>query len=153
MTVELKAPMLLAPDAFRRLCQARDRLQECSYERRSIADIAREAHISPFHFIRRFEALFGFTPHQFRIQSRIERAKLLLACENLSVTEVCMDLGFSSLGSFSELFTRRVGEPPSAYQRRARVLILVPRNFPQTLFPGCLTLMTQLPPNAFRNFR
>jgi len=86
----------------------------------SIEDVARQVRISPFHFIRQFEAVFGSTPHQFRIQSRLERAKHLLASGRYSVTEVCLEVGFTSLGSFSDLFTRRVGETPSAYRRRTR---------------------------------
>lgn len=119
----------------------------------AIRDIAREAGISPFHFIRQFEALFGQTPHQFRIQSRLDRAKLLLATRQFSVTDVCMEVGFSSLGSFSDLFARRVGSTPSDYQRRARVMIPVSGYVPHDLFPGCLSLMGRLPASTFRNFR
>lgn len=119
----------------------------------AIRDIARAAEISPFHFIRQFEALFGQTPHQFRIQSRLDRAKLLLATRQFSVTDVCMEVGFTSLGSFSDLFTRRVGTTPSDYQRRARVLVPVSGYVPHDLFPGCLSLMGHLPESAFRNFQ
>ena len=119
----------------------------------SIREIARDAHISHFHFIRQFEALFGATPHQFRIGSRLDRAKVLLARGELSVTDICMEVGFASLGSFSDLFTRRVGASPSAYQRRARIIVPVAGPFPQELFPGCLNLMGRLPAAAFRNFR
>jgi AraC-like DNA-binding protein len=145
--------MLLRHDAFNRLCQARDLLAEVPEQQLAIKDIAREVHISPFHFIRQFEALFGVTPHQFRIQSRLDHAKRLLAAGNLSVTDVCMEVGFASLGTFSDLFARRVGTPPSAYQRRARVLVQVPGVLPHDLFPGCLSLMASLPPSAFRNFQ
>jgi AraC-like DNA-binding protein len=145
--------MLLTHNEFARFCQARELLVEVAEEPLSIAHIAREVRISPFHFIRQFEAVFGLTPHQFRIQSRLERAKLLLARGQHSVTEVCMEVGFSSLGSFSDLFTRRVGTTPSAYQRQARVLVQVPGTFPPEFFPGCLSLMGCLPATAFRNFR
>jgi AraC-like DNA-binding protein len=144
--------MLLRHDAFGRLCRARDLLRDLRQEPLSIQDIAREAGMSPFHFIRRFEALFGVTPHQFRIQSRVDEAKLLLAKGQHSVTEVCMEVGFSSLGSFSDLFTRRTGAAPSVYQRRARVVVQVPGILPAELFPGCLSLMARLPASAFRNF-
>lgn len=59
--------MLLTPAAFSRLCRARDLLAEVREESLSIRDVAREAHMSPFHFIRQFEGVFGLTPHQFRI--------------------------------------------------------------------------------------
>jgi len=97
--------------------------------------------MSPFHFIRRFESVFGTTPHQFRIQSRLERAKHLLALRDYSVTDVCMEVGFSSLGSFSALFARRFGKPPSAYRRQVWSLIAVPGELPRELAPGCLSLM------------
>ena len=102
--------------------------------------------MSPYHFIRRFEALFGLTPRQYRIGARLDRARLLLARRDLSVTDVCLEVGFTSLGSFSDLFARRTGEPPSAFRRRAIVTV------PEILFPGCLTLMRYLPASAFRNF-
>ena len=97
--------------------------------------------MSPFHFIRRFESAFGVTPHQFRIQSRLERAKYLLALSDYSVTDVCMEVGFSSLGSFSSLFARRFGIPASVYRRHVRSLIAVPGQLPRELAPGCLSLM------------
>jgi AraC-like DNA-binding protein len=119
----------------------------------SVKHIAREVAISHYHFIRQFEAVFGMTPHQFRIRSRLDQAKLLLAMGEYSVTEICMEVGFSSLGSFSELFNRRFGLSPSAYKRRARTMVQVPGNFPPELFPGCLSLMGSLPASAFRNFQ
>lgn len=145
--------MLLAPYTFRNLCRARELLAESPEEQLSVKYIAREVAISPYHFIRQFEAVFGITPHQFRIQSRLDRAKLLLAVGEHSVTEVCMEVGFSSLGSFSDLFTRKFGSSPSAYRRRARSMVQVPGNVPQEFFPGCLSLMAALPATAFRNFQ
>jgi AraC-like DNA-binding protein len=132
---------MLTSDRFVRLCRARDMLREVGDRPLTIDEVAREAAISPFHFIRLFHALFGETPHQFRIRSQIERAKELLAVGDSSVTEVCMDVGFSSLGSFSDLFARRVGTPPSAYRRNVRSMVVVPGTLPKELIPGCLTLM------------
>ena len=94
--------MLLRHEGFRRLCLARDLLREIREPSPSIADIARDVRISPFHFIRQFEALFGVTPHQVRIQARLDAAKQLLASGRYSVTDVCLEVGFSSLGSVSE---------------------------------------------------
>lgn len=145
--------MILARDTFLRFCRAKELLREVHEPQLSVAAIARDARVSTFHFIRQFEALFGLTPHQFRIQSRLDRAKLLLASGEHSVTEVCMEVGFASLGTFSDLFARRVGVSPSAYQRHARVLVPVPGIFPQALFPACLSLMCHLPETAFRNFQ
>jgi AraC-like DNA-binding protein len=119
----------------------------------SIGDVAIQVGISQFHFIRQFEAVFGLTPHQFRIRSRLDRAKDLLALGHLSVTDVCMEVGFSSLGTFSALFTRRIGTTPSAYRRKVRTMVQVPGTLPSALIPGCFGLMGLLPRSAFRNFR
>jgi AraC-like DNA-binding protein len=119
----------------------------------SIEDVAREAAISPYHFIRQFEAVFGVTPHQYRIRQRLELAKQLLAAGRHSVTDACMAVGFSSLGSFSALFAQRIGVPPSAYRRRLRAMVQVPGTLPWELVPGCLSLMGRLPRDAFRSFR
>ncbi|MGK3961421.1 helix-turn-helix transcriptional regulator [Sorangium sp. So ce118] len=145
--------MLLGRDALRNLCRARDLLSEVHESRLSIEDVAREAAISPYHFIRQFEAVFGVTPHQYRIRRRLDLAKQLLAAGQHSVTDVCMEVGFSSLGSFSALFAQRIGVPPSAYRRRLRAMVQVPGRLPWELIPGCFSLMGRLPPDAFRSFR
>jgi AraC-like DNA-binding protein len=149
--------MLLRHEGFRRLCRARDLLREVQDPSPTIDELARAVQISPFHFIRQFEAVFGVTPHQFRIQSRLDLAKELLAKGQHSVTDVCMEVGFSSLGSFSTLFARRVGESPSSYRRRVRAMVQVPGTLPRDLTPGCLSLMSLLPVSAFaasvRSFR
>jgi len=145
--------MLLRHEGFRRLCRARERLAALDAPQLGIVELAREAGLSPAHFIRQFEALFGATPGQFRIEARLDAARRLLATSGLSVTDVCMEVGFSSLGSFSDLFRRRVGEPPSAYRRRVRPMILVPGRMPLSLAPGCLTLLEHLPASAWSTFR
>ena len=132
---------MLNHDSFARLCRARDMLREVHDRPLTLDEVARAVAMSPFHFIRHFTALFGDTPHQFRIRARLEHARLLLAVEDRSVTRVCMDVGCSSLGSFSDLFARRVGMPPSAFKRRARAMVTVPGTVPKALFPGCLSLM------------
>ncbi|MBA3462552.1 MAG: helix-turn-helix transcriptional regulator [Deltaproteobacteria bacterium] len=135
--------MLVDRRAFRRLVQARDLL---ATDDRPVRDVASAVAISPYHFIRQFEAVFGITPHQFRTELRLAHAKRLLA-GGTPVTEVCMEVGFSSLGSFSALFARRVGMPPSAYRRGVQVLTRL------QIVPSCLGLLGELPADAFRNFR
>ena len=132
--------MLLRHEGFRRLCRARELLQQID-DAPTIDAVARDVGISTFHLIRQFEAVFGVTPHQYRIQVRLDRAKELLSTGERSVTDVCMTVGFSSLASFSTLVTRRVGETPSAFRRRVRS---------RDLTPGCLTLMGGLPDRSFR---
>ena len=126
---------------FQRLCRARDTLRDLENPPGPIAELAREAAMSPFHFIRQFQAVFGSTPHQYRMKAQLDRAKELLAVSDYSVTDVCMEVGFTSLGSFSDLFARRIGDSPSAYRRKVRPMIVVPGMLPHALAPGCLTLM------------
>ena len=127
----------LTADTLAGLCRARALMRSSGV---SVRAAAARTRLSPFQFIRRFHAVFGATPHQLRIAARVDRARRLLALTNRPVTEVCLDVGFSSLGSFSALFARRVGAPPSAY--RARVWAsTAPRDRAATLYPGCLTLM------------
>src|ERR1044072_5001328 len=80
--------------------------------------LARVALMSPGHFSRSFRAAYGETPYSYLMTRRIERAKALLRRGDLSVTEICFEVGCTSLGSFSSRFTEVVGESPSAYQAR-----------------------------------
>ncbi len=84
----------------------------------TIAELACEAGMSTGLFIRAFRSLFGQTPHQHRITTRLEHAKRLLA-DGRDVTSVCFDVGWSSLGSFSHTFRRRVGVSPAHYREHA----------------------------------
>jgi len=144
--------VLVTSGQLARLCLARELLGETPETPLSIAQIARAVGISPFHFIHQFEAVFGTTPHQFRIARRIDRATRLLALDSGSVTDVCMEVGFTSLGSFSTLFARRVGESPSRYRARARRLVQVPALSRFDPTAGCLSLMSHLPWSAFSQF-
>lgn len=120
------------------LCRARDLLSEVSGPNVSIEDAAREASMSPHHFIRRFAAVFGDTPHRYRTRQRLTTAQRLLA-RGHSVTDVCLDVGFASLGSFSTLFTRELGMSPAAYQRSLRRSVYIPDWTPHP--PSCLLWM------------
>ena len=129
-----------------RLCLARSLLE--LPDGPSVDDVARRVRLSRFHFIRQFEAAFGSTPCAYRTQVRLMAAKVLLA-QGKPVTEVCLEVGFSSLGSFSRLFQSRCGTAPSAYRRR---FVQVPGTWQAALHPGCLGLMAHLPAAAFRKF-
>ena len=137
--------MLIGPCTFRRLVRARELLASDAHDVLTIRAIAERVGLSPFHFIRQFAVLYGTTPHQFRTHARLERAKDLLAA-GTPVTEVCMEVGFSSLGSFSALFTRWVGESPTRYRRSVQVV----RSYPPFVIPGCFGLLAQLPSRNFR---
>jgi len=102
-----------------------------------LADAAREAFLSPYHYHRLFAHTFGETPHEFITKLRIDRAKRLLACEQLPVTDVCFAVGYESLGSFSTLFRTMVGYSPSAYQRAIRRIFPVPELRIFRFIPNC----------------
>nr|WP_296074276.1 AraC family transcriptional regulator [uncultured Actinoplanes sp.] len=84
----------------------------------TLSDLAKLSGMSRFHLVRAFRAAYGETPIRYLTRRRIERAQDLLRYANLTVTEVCMVVGFSSLGSFSARFSDLVGESPTAYQKR-----------------------------------
>jgi AraC-like DNA-binding protein len=111
---------MIRPELLSRLCHARDLLRDWEDDPLPVSAVARASGLTRFHFIRLFKAIFGETPHQYRLRAQIEKAKELLILTDLSVTDICMAVGFSSLGSFSALFSHRVGLSPSEFQRRYR---------------------------------
>jgi AraC-like DNA-binding protein len=106
---------------FARLCRARDYLGDCYRDRATLADAASQACLSPFHFNRLFAQAFAETPHEFVTRVRIDQAKKLLLAGNHSVTDICFDVGYESLGSFSMRFRSLTGLSPAAFRREARV--------------------------------
>jgi AraC-like DNA-binding protein len=105
-----------AEDLNRRLLRARDAMDRSYAEPLNVSAIAAVAHISEAHFIRSFKIVFGETPHHYLQRRRVERSMFLLRETERSVTDICMDVGFSSLGTFSRTFTGIVGETPSDYR-------------------------------------
>jgi AraC-like DNA-binding protein len=99
-----------------RLRRARDVMDREYAEPLDVPGLARKALMSPSHFSRRFSATYGETPYSYLMTRRIERAKALLRYGDQSVTEVCMAVGCTSLGSFSARFTELVGLSPSGYR-------------------------------------
>jgi AraC-like DNA-binding protein len=100
------------------LRRARDLLDREYAQPLNVPMMARAASMSPSHFSRRFREAYGESPYGYLQTRRVERAMALLRRGDLSVTDVCMAVGFTSLGSFSSTFTRLIGEPPSAYRVR-----------------------------------
>ena len=100
------------------LRRARDFIDRNYCEPLDLDGLAGVAGVSKYHFARNFEAAYGETPIRYLTRRRIERAQDLLRVANLTVTEVCMAVGFASLGSFSSRFHELVGESPSAYRDR-----------------------------------
>jgi AraC-like DNA-binding protein len=110
---------LLPDDTFRRLCRGRDLLAADYKSRVLLAHAAREACLSEYHFHRLFRSTFGETPHDFLTRLRMDRARQMLASE-CTVTEVCFEIGYESLGSFSSKFRAQFGRSPKDFQREVR---------------------------------
>ena len=126
-------------DLHERLCRARRYIDECYDLPLDLADISKQACLSRYHFLRLFRDAFETTPHQYLIQRRIEKAKELLRSRGLRVTDVCFEVGFQSLGSFSSLFRKCVGHAPINYRKRERESL--------KKVPGCFVLMYGLKPS------
>jgi len=102
-----------------RLRRVRDRIDREYAQPLDVEALARDAHMSAGHFSREFRLAYGESPYAYLMTRRIERAMALLRRGELSVTEVCFEVGCSSLGTFSSRFTELVGVPPSVYRRQA----------------------------------
>jgi transcriptional regulator GlxA family with amidase domain len=125
-------------ESNRRLLRARDAMDRRYAEPLDVPTLARIAYVSEAHFIRSFRATFGETPNRYLQRRRVERAMFLLRSTDRSVTDICMDVGFSSLGTFSRVFRDIVGESPSVYRRRG----------PLPDVPSCFA-MAWLRPSSF----
>ena len=105
-------------DTNRRMLRARDAMDRMYADPLDIPTLARIAHVSEAHFIRTFRSTFGETPHRYLQRRRVERAMFLLRETDRSVTDICFEVGFSSLGTFSRTFRDIVKEPATDYRKR-----------------------------------
>jgi AraC-like DNA-binding protein len=101
------------------MLRARDAMDRAYAEPLDVRAVAAVAHVSEAHFIRTFRAVFGETPHRYLQRRRVERSMFLLRETDRSVTDICLDVGFTSLGTFSRTFREIVGLSPSQFRRRA----------------------------------
>ena len=131
--------MTVPVDLLAHLRAARDLIDRAYAEPLDLDRLARRAGCSRYHFLRAFAETYGQTPGRYLTYRRIERAKDLLRTANLTVTEICLLVGFSSLGSFSSRFSAIVGLSPSAYRAQA-----VRAGGPPPV-PGCFVLMWSHP--------
>ena len=122
----------------RRLLRARDAMDRTYAQPLDVPSLARIAFVSEAHFIRTFRATFGETPHRYLQRRRVERSMFLLRETDRSITDICMDVGFNSLGTFSRTFRDIVGESPTTYRAQAHV----------TAAPTCFT-MSWMRPSSF----
>jgi AraC-like DNA-binding protein len=137
--------VLIRSDVHERLDRARRFIDESYDQPLDLAEISKQACLSRYHFLRLFRNAFETTPHQYLIQRRIEKAKELLRAPGPSVTDVCFEVGFQSLGSFSSLFRRCVGHAPAKYRRR--------ENESLRKVPGCFIQMFGLAPAAAKDIK
>jgi len=121
---------------YRRIVQAKIFIDEHFSSSIDLDNIAGEAYFSKYHFIRLFKSAYNKTPHQYLISVRIEKAKDLLK-QNLPVIEVCEQVGFESVSSFSGLFKRITGISPSAFQQQELKMRQEIRRVPLKFIPNC----------------
>jgi len=130
----------------RRLLRARDAMDGSYADALDIEALADSVHLSRAHFIRSFREVFGETPHRYLQRRRIERAMWLLRGTDTSVTEICFDVGFSSLGTFSRTFREIVGVSPRVYRDREQA---APRAAVRAGVPGCMVMAWDRPSSTF----
>ena len=132
-------PGSTTPEVLERLNRARKFIDLCYDLPLDLNEISSHACFSRYHFLRLFRQAFHKTPHQYLIERRIERAKELLRTDELRVTDVCFEVGFQSLGSFSSLFHKSVGHPPVTFREKSRETQAAKRQV-----PGCFLVMYKL---------
>ncbi|MGZ4202773.1 MAG: helix-turn-helix transcriptional regulator [Thermoleophilaceae bacterium] len=130
----------------RRLLRARDTMDRCYADALDIEWLAGSLGLSRAHFIRSFRRTFGETPHRYLQRRRIERAMALLRESDSSVTEICFDVGFASLGTFSRTFRDIVGESPREYRARC---MAEPDAAARAAIPGCVARAWDRPSGTF----
>ena len=141
----LTAPARIDP-AGRRLLRARDAMDRSYAQPLDVPALARIALTSEAHFIRTFKRTFGETPHRYLQRRRLERAMALLRETDRPVTEICLEVGFTSLGTFSRTFREIVGSSPREYRVRAQA---APRAAIRAGVPGCMAAIWDRPSSTF----
>ena len=128
--------MNLTPDIYQRIVSAKIFIDENYKKPINLDDVSGQAFFSRFHFHRLFTRIYRRTPHQYITQKRLDKAKTLLT-ENRSVTEVCNEVGFESIGSFSVLFKKEIGFAPQYYRNMAHKKKMEQQAEPRKAIPHC----------------
>jgi AraC-like DNA-binding protein len=129
--------MKLTPELYRRIVGAKLYMDENFHESIDLDDISRSALLSRFHFHRLFTRVYKITPHQYLTRKRLNKARDLLAKEEITVTEVCNSVGFESIGSFSTLFKKEMGYPPVSYRNMEWLRQQQVKEQPKQFIPHC----------------
>lgn len=128
--------MHLTTEIYQRLVTAKVFIDNNYREEIDLEQVSKQAFLSRFHFHRLFKQVYQKTPHQYITQKRLDKAKTLLS-DNKTVTEVCNEVGFESLGSFSLLFKKGTGFPPAYYRNMAWLKRQQEKNQPKKFIPNC----------------
>jgi len=128
--------MELANDIYQRIATAKIFIDENYHESIDLDEISQQAFLSRFHFHRLFTKIYRRTPHQYLTQKRLDKAKDLLS-ENKAVTDVCNEVGFESIGSFSVLFKKEIGFAPTYYRNMAWLKKQEQKDQPKKFIPHC----------------
>jgi AraC-like DNA-binding protein len=126
----------LTPDIYQRIVAAKVYIDENYHEAIDLEQISKQAFLSRFHFHRLFRLVYKRTPHQYITQKRLDKAKDLLS-QNKPVTEVCNEIGFESIGSFSVLFKKEIGFAPQYYRNMAYKKKMEQLAQPKIAIPHC----------------
>lgn len=140
--------MPIAPDVYKKIVTAKVYIDENFYKPIDLDQLSREACLSRFHFHRLFTRIYRKTPHQYLTQRRLERARVWLADKDLSVSEICNDVGFESLGSFSVLFKKEIGYAPQYYRNQAWKKKQEALRQPRSFIPHCFIETCTTPPES-----
>jgi AraC-like DNA-binding protein len=123
-------------DIYHRIIAAKSFMDENFHEPIGLDDISGKACLSKFHFHRIFTRIYKHTPHQYLTRKRLDKARNMLA-DNKAVTEVCNEVGFESIGSFSSLFKKEIGFAPQYYRNMAWLKKKQQEAQPKTAIPNC----------------
>ena len=129
--------MPIATDLYQRIVTAKVYIDDNFHEAIDLDKIAGQACLSRFHFHRLFTKVYKITPHQYLTQKRISKAKDLLNKQHLTITEVCNEVGFESIGSFSILFKKEIGFAPTYYRNMAWLKQQQVKEQPKQFIPHC----------------
>jgi AraC-like DNA-binding protein len=128
--------MNLSTDLYQRIVSAKAYIDENFTEPIDLKQISQRALLSRFHFHRLFTRIYRRTPHKYLTEKRLDRAKHLLS-ENKAVTDVCAEVGFESIGSFSVLFKKEIGFAPTYYRNMAWLKKQKQKEQPKSFIPHC----------------
>jgi AraC-like DNA-binding protein len=129
--------MNLNSDLYKRIVSAKIYIDDNYHEPIDLEQVSQRAFLSKFHFHRIFTKVYKKTPHQYLTQKRLDAAKILLAKEGISITDVCTKIGFESLGSFSSLFRKQSGHSPQYYRNIAWLKKKLAAEKPKRFIPHC----------------